>query len=156
MVGGIDQGVVERGRHGERREGRVEGRRRWGGGARGEPELVAVVGVALGTEEEAVVGVVLLLLADHCLELRAVLGSILDELVDALVELGVGRRGRGGVEGGKEGRGGKEVRGEIGRRGLLLLLLLLEMEERVGMVGKVRMGEEVLLLLWGVWLLLRG
>lgn len=48
--------------HGVEREGRVEGRGARGGRARGEPELVAVVGVALGAEEEAVVGVVLLLL----------------------------------------------------------------------------------------------
>jgi hypothetical protein len=64
--------------------------------ARRYPELVPVVGVPFPTEDEGVVGVVVLLVADNGLELAPVLGDVLHELVDALLELRISRR-RGGV-----------------------------------------------------------
>lgn len=67
--------------------------------------------MAVAAEEEAVLGIILLLFADHGLELGPVLGGVLDQFVDALVVIGVGgrsRRGRGwggGVERAVERRG---------------------------------------------------
>lgn len=89
--------------HGPRRIRRHRGRPHY-------PELVPVVRVPFPAEDEGVVRVVVLLVADHDLELRPVLGDVLDELVDALLELRVGRR-RGGRR-----RPGVERRVHVGVR----------------------------------------
>lgn len=93
------------------RPGRVRRHRR----PRRDPELVPVVGVALAAEDEGVVRVVVLLVADHDLELGPVLRDVLDDLVDALLELRVGGgRGRGGGWRGVERR--RVHVGGVGRR----------------------------------------
>ncbi|BAS99165.1 Os06g0682666 [Oryza sativa Japonica Group] len=129
---------TQRRRHHVHRPGRVRRHRR----PRRDPELVPVVGVALAAEDEGVVRVVVLLVADHDLELGPVLRDVLDDLVDALLELRVGGgRGRGGgwrgverrrvhVGGVGRRRGGRRhgVRGEVGR-------LLVRREVRVELLG---------------------
>lgn len=60
------------------------------------PKLVSVVIMTFTAKEETISRIVLLLFTDHSLEFGAVLGRILHEFIDALLEFGIrGRRGRG-------------------------------------------------------------
>lgn len=92
--------------------------------------------MAFPAEEKAVLGIILLLFSDHGLEFRPVLGGVLDQFINALVELGVsgrGRRGRdpsdGGVERVMERR--RDERGRHVGRVIWRRLLVVMEEERV-------------------------